>query len=163
MQLLKEVNRRLGITLVIITHQMSVIKEICSRVAVMQHGKIVEMGSVVDVFADPQAPITKDFIAAAGNLGSFYELLQTPNAVQGLDNDQAVWLLTFKGNVAGEPMMSELYRRFKVRANIIYGNIDYLGGTILGKLGIGVEGEQEAIARAKEFLIESNVKVEVLR
>ena len=121
------------------------------------------MGSVVDVFADPQAPITKDFIAAAGNLGSFYELLQTPNAVQGLDNDQAVWLLTFKGNVAGEPMMSELYRRFKVRANIIYGNIDYLGGTILGKLGIGVEGEQEAIARAKEFLIESNVKVEVLR
>lgn len=163
LQLLKEVNRRLGITLVVITHQMSVIKEICSRVAVMQHGKIVETGNVIDVFAEPQAPITKDFITAAGNLGSFYELLQTPDAVHGLDKDQAVWLLTFKGNVAGEPMMSELYRRFQVRANIIYGNIDYLGGTILGKLGIGVEGDEQAIIQAKQFLIESNVKVEVLR
>lgn len=163
LQLLKEVNRRLGITLVVITHQMSVIKEICSRVAVMQHGKNVETGNVIDVFAEPQAPITKDFITAAGNLGSFYELLQTPDAVHGLDKDQAVWLLTFKGNVTGEPMMSELYRRFQVRANIIYGNIDYLGGTILGKLGIGVEGDEQAIIQAKQFLIESNVKVEVLR
>ena len=124
LQLLKEVNSRLGLTIVVITHQMEVIKEICDRVAVMQTGSVVEEGNIVDVFSAPQAPITKSFIQAADNFEAFSDLIKLNSAITGIKPDQPVWFLTYRGAVAGEPLMSELYRRFEVKANIIYGNID---------------------------------------
>ena len=71
--------------------------------------------------------------------------------------------MTYRGVVAGEPLMSELYRLFKVKANIIYGNIDYFKECIVGKLGVAIEGEDAQIKAAKAFLIEKQVRVEVLR
>ena len=163
LQLLKEVNARLGLTIVIITHQMEVIKEICDRVAVMQNGGVVEEGNIVDVFSDPQAPITKDFIEAADNFEAFSELIKINGAITGISPEQPIWLLTYRGVVAGEPLMSELYRLFQVKANIIYGNIDYFKECIVGKLGVAIEGEDAQIKAAKDFLIKKQVRVEVLR
>ena len=163
LQLLKEVNARLGLTIVIITHQMEVIKEICDRVAVMQNGAVVEQGNIVDVFSDPQAPITKDFIEAADNFEAFSELIKMNGAITGISPEQPIWFLTYRGVVAGEPLMSELYRLFQVKANIIYGNIDYFKECIVGKLGVAIEGEDAQIKAAKDFLIEKQVRVEVLR
>ena len=163
LQLLKEVNERLGLTIVIITHQMEVIKEICDRVAVMQNGAVVEQGNIVDVFSDPQAPITKDFIEAADNFEAFSALIKMNGAITGISHEQPIWFLTYRGVVAGEPLMSELYRLFKVKANIIYGNIDYFKECIVGKLGVAIEGEDAQIKAAKAFLIEKQVRVEVLR
>ena len=163
LQLLKEVNARLGLTIVVITHQMEVIKEICDRVAVMQNGQVVEKGNIVDIFSNPQAPITKSFIQAADNFETFNALIRLNSSITGIHPDQPVWFLTYRGSVAGEPLMSELYRRFEVKANIIYGNIDYFKECIVGKLGVAIEGEAEKIAQAKAFLIEQKVRVEVLR
>lgn len=163
LQLLKEVNRKLGLTLVIITHQMDVIKEVCDRVAVMQNGVVVEEGAVMDVFSHPVAPITKGFIETASNMGTFFELLQTPGAIPGLEADTNVWLLTYRGRVAGESLMTELYKRFNVEANIVYGNIDFLKGETLGKLGVGVKGELEAIEQGRRYLVNQGVTVEVLK
>lgn len=163
LQLLKEVNRRLGLTIVVITHQMEVIKEICDRVAVMQTGSVVEEGNIVDVFSAPQAPITKSFIQAADNFEAFSDLIKLNSAITGIKPDQPVWFLTYRGAVAGEPLMSELYRRFEVKANIIYGNIDYFKECIVGKLGVAIEGEASRVEAAKNFLVEQKVIVEVLR
>lgn len=163
LQLLKEVNARLGITLVVITHQMEVIKEICDRVAVMQKGVVVEEGNIVDVFSAPQAPITKSFIQAADNFEAFSDLIKLNSAITGIKPTQPVWFLTYRGAVAGEPLMSELYRRFEVKANIIYGNIDYFKECIVGKLGVAIEGEAGQIEKARQFLIDQKVIVEVLR
>lgn len=163
LQLLKEVNSRLGLTIVVITHQMEVIKEICDRVAVMQTGSVVEEGNIVDVFSAPQAPITKSFIQAADNFEAFSDLIKLNSAITGIKPDQPVWFLTYRGAVAGEPLMSELYRRFEVKANIIYGNIDYFKECIVGKLGVAIEGEASRVEAAKNFLVEQKVIVEVLR
>lgn len=163
LQLLKEVNSRLGLTIVVITHQMEVIKEICDRVAVMQTGCVVEEGNIVDVFSAPQAPITKSFIQAADNFEAFSDLIKLNSAITGIKPDQPVWFLTYRGAVAGEPLMSELYRRFEVKANIIYGNIDYFKECIVGKLGVAIEGETSHVEAAKNFLVEQKVIVEVLR
>ena len=163
LQLLKEVNSRLGLTIVVITHQMEVIKEICDRVAVMQTGCVVEEGNIVDVFSAPQAPITKSFIQAADNFEAFSDLIKLNSAITGIKPDQPVWFLTYRGAVAGEPLMSELYRRFEVKANIIYGNIDYFKECIVGKLGVAIDGEASRVEAAKNFLVEQKVIVEVLR
>lgn len=163
LQLLKEVNTRLGITIVVITHQMEVIKEICDRVAVMQKGVVVEKGDIVEVFSAPQAPITKSFIQAADNFEAFSDLVKLNNAITGIKPSQPVWFLTYRGAVAGEPLMSELYRRFEVKANIIYGNIDYFKQCIVGKLGVAIEGRADQIEKARQFLIDQKIIVEVLR
>lgn len=163
LQLLKEVNTRLGITIVVITHQMEVIKEICDRVAVMQKGVVVEKGDIVEVFRAPQAPITKSFIQAADNFEAFSDLLKLNSAITGIKPSQPVWFLTYRGAVAGEPLMSELYHRFEVKANIIYGNIDYFKQCIVGKLGVAIEGRADQIEKARQFLIDQKVIVEVLR
>lgn len=163
LQLLKEVNTRLGITIVVITHQMEVIKEICDRVAVMQKGVVVEKGDIVEVFSAPQAPITKSFIQAADNFEAFSDLVKLNSAITGIKPSQPVWFLTYRGAVAGEPLMSELYRRFEVKANIIYGNIDYFKQCIVGKLGVAIEGRADQIEKARQFLIDQKVIVEVLR
>lgn len=163
LQLLKEVNTRLGITIVVITHQMEVIKEICDRVAVMQKGVVVEKGDIVEVFSAPQAPITKSFIQAADNFEAFSDLVKLNSAITGIKPSQPVWFLTYRGAVAGEPLMSELYRRFEVKANIIYGNIDYFKQCIVGKLGVAIEGRSDQIEKARQFLIDQKIIVEVLR
>lgn len=163
LQLLKEVNTRLGITIVVITHQMEVIKEICDCVAVMQKGVVVEKGDIVEVFSAPQAPITKSFIQAADNFEAFSDLVKLNSAITGIKPSQPVWFLTYRGAVAGEPLMSELYRRFEVKANIIYGNIDYFKQCIVGKLGVAIEGRADQIEKARQFLIDQRVIVEVLR
>ena len=163
LQLLKEVNTRLGITIVVITHQMEVIKEICDCVAVMQKGVVVEKGDIVEVFSAPQAPITKSFIQAADNFEAFSDLVKLNSAITGIKPSQPVWFLTYRGAVAGEPLMSELYRRFEVKANIIYGNIDYFKQCIVGKLGVAIEGRADQIEKARQFLIDQKIIVEVLR
>ena len=163
LSLLKDVNRQLGLTLVVITHQMSVIKSICDRVAVLESGQIVEDGTVMEVFSHPKATLTKKFIETANNMDAFYELLNIPKAIPGLDADSNVWLLTYRGKVAGESLMIELFKRFQIEANIVYGNIDILKGEILGKLGVGIKGQPNNIEKGRQYLLNRGVEVEVLK
>ena len=138
LKLLKEVNQKLRLTIVVITHQMSVIKEICDRVAVMKTGRIVEEGTITEIFAHPKADLTKEFINTANNVKKFL-------------------------GSAGEPLVVALYERFKVRANIVFGNIDFIQGSALGKLGVVLTGEKASVQQAEDYLKENGVYVEELK
>lgn len=164
LKLLREVNQRLGITIVVITHQMSVVKFICDRAAVMEHGKVVEEGSILDIFANPKAPVTKGFIDTASNVDDLYEFIDETrqNAEDEAVRNRKVYLLTYAGASAGKPLMVELFQRFGVSANIIFGNIELLKGTPLGKLGVTLDGSPEAVKEALAFIRAQNVTVEVL-
>ena len=121
LKLLREVNQRLGITIVVITHQMSVVKYICDRAAVMEKGRVVEEGTILEIFSHPKMPVTKGFIDTATNVDDLYELLEETRSGDGVNHGQTVYLLTYTGSSAGKPLMVELYQRFGVEANIIFG------------------------------------------
>mgnify|MGYP000790050062 CR=1 FL=1 len=163
LKLLKEVNQKLRLTIVVITHQMSVIKEICDRVAVMKTGRIVEEGTITEIFAHPKADLTKEFINTANNVKKFLGIVESGQ----LDNEVAdggkILLLTYTGGSAGEPLVVALYERFKVRANIVFGNIDFIQGSALGKLGVVLTGEKASVQQAEDYLKENGVYVEELK
>ena len=162
LKLLREVNQRLGITIVVITHQMSVVKYICDRAAVMEKGRVVEEGSILEIFSHPKMPVTKGFIDTATNVDDLYELLEEARATEGPDHGEAVYLLTYTGASAGKPLMVELYQRFGVEANIIFGNVELLKGTPLGKLAVTLQGAPESVKAALDFIRSQNVGVEAL-
>lgn len=160
--LLQRINRELGLTIVVITHQMSVIKDICDRVAVMENGEVKEEGDVIDVFAAPKSDIAKGFIGTAENLTAFFEKLRT-GSIPGISPTTPVWLLTFTGSAAGDTVVSELTEQFGILTNIVYGNIDFLKDRTLGKLAFGLKGDLSKINEARQFLADKNVRLEELQ
>lgn len=162
LKLLKDLNAKLGLTIVIITHQMDVIKEICDQVAVMQHGRVIESGSIVDIFAHPKAELTREFIHTANNVKKFLGLLQAGDLAEHIKPGNRVLLLTYTGQSAGDPMVVRLFERYGVKANIIFGNIDFIRGTALGKLGLVLSGEGEQLIAAQDYLTQQGVHVEDL-
>ena len=124
--LLKEINARLGITIVLITHEMNVIKMICDRVAVMSGGKVVEMGEVFDIFAHPQHAFTRQLVSHTLNL-TLPERLKAH--LQG-----TLLKILFIGDSAEQPVLSEVAVKFGVAVNILHGKIEYIGDRALGVL-----------------------------
>lgn len=163
LKLLKEVNQKLRLTIVVITHQMSVIKEICDRVAVMKTGRIVEEGTITEIFAHPKADLTKEFINTANNVKKFLGLVESGQLNNEVADGGKILLLTYTGGSAGEPLVVALYERFKVRANIVFGNIDFIQGSALGKLGVVLTGEKTSVQQAEDYLKENGVYVEELK
>ncbi|MCF0253999.1 MAG: ATP-binding cassette domain-containing protein, partial [Duodenibacillus sp.] len=164
LKLLKEVNRRLGITIVVITHQMSVVKEICTRVAVMEGGRVVEVAPIDDIFSQPSAELTKSFINTANNVNKFLELAGEGQFEDMLRPGGKLLLLTFKGlDKAGRPFTMHLHDRYGVEPNIVYGNIDFVNGTALGKLGVAMNGEPAAVDAAVAALRAMGISVEEVR
>ena len=161
--LLKKVNEELGITIVIITHEMAVVKDICDRVAIMELGHVVEEGTTEDVFVHPQKPVTKDFISTAGNVDKIYELIAEKNPLTILQPGEKMVMLTYSANNAGEPLISYLSEAFDVKANIIYGNIDILKGKTIGKLVVTLSGEKENMEKAIAYIRERQVDMEVIQ
>lgn len=159
--LLREVNSRLGITIVVITHQMDVVKFICDRAAVMEHGRVVEEGTILDIFANPKAPVTKGFIDSASNVDDLYDMLEDAEG-RGVTHG-TVYLLTYAGASAGKPLMTEIFKQFGVSANIIFGNIEILKGTPLGKLAVTLEGDAENVVSAVEFIKAHGVRIEEVK
>lgn len=161
LKLLREVNFRLGITIVVITHQMDVVKFICDRAAVMEHGRVVEEGTILDIFANPKAPVTKGFIDSASNVDDLYDMLEDAEG-RGVTHG-TVYLLTYAGASAGKPLMTEIFKQFGVSANIIFGNIEILKGTPLGKLAVTLEGDAENVVSAVEFIKAHGVRIEEVK
>lgn len=161
LKLLREVNSRLGITIVVITHQMDVVKFICDRAAVMEHGRVVEEGTILDIFANPKAPVTKGFIDSASNVDDLYDMLEDAEG-RGVTHG-TVYLLTYSGASAGKPLMTEIFKQFGVSANIIFGNIEILKGTPLGKLAVTLEGDAENVVSAVEFIKAHGVRIEEVK
>ena len=160
LNLLKDLNRKLDLTIVLITHEMAVVKSICDRVAVMENGKVVEEGNVYDVFSDPQQAITRKFVSTSSGLGRINELLR--RNLDMFESGDTIIKCVFADESVGEPLVSDVSRRFKVNMNIYLGNIEILQGKPLGGLVLRVEGEPGNRQAAIEYLRRHNVRVEVI-
>lgn len=161
--LLKKLNHELKLTIVIITHQMSVVKDICDRAAVMEQGEVIEQGYVYDLFSNPKTKLTKSFMDTANNFGSFFDILDEKGSLADVSDGTHIYLLTYTGDAAGKALMSEIYKKFTVESNILYGNIDYIKGKPLGKLAVNLTGDKDKIEEAVEYIKNSGVQLEVLK
>ncbi len=161
--LLKKLNQELKLTIVIITHQMSVVKDICDRAAVMEQGEVIEQGNVYDLFSNPKTKLTKSFMETANNFGSFFDILDEKGSLADVADGTHIYLLTYTGDAAGKALMSEIYKKFTVESNILYGNIDYIKGKPLGKLAVNLTGDKDKIEEAVEYIKDSGVQLEVLK
>lgn len=160
--LLKKLNRELGITIVVITHEMKVIKDICDRVAVMKDGEVVEYGDVFDIFANPTQDITREFVEGTSNLSRIKELLENKSAITQLKQGEAILKFKYLERSASEALVSQLSRKFNLDINIIFGNIELIGDNPVGGLVSIVRGTAREIDAAIEYLKEKNVGVEVI-
>ena len=161
--LLKRINKELGLTIVMITHEMQVVKQICERVVVMNYGKIVEQGKVVDIFMSPQHETTKALIGnvmARDMPASILDRFR--KARENHPNSDAVYLLrlAFSGNEVTRPVISECSRRFNIDFNILRGTVDDVQGQTLGSLTVLIEAESSVFIEAVSFLRENGVVVE---
>ncbi len=163
LKLLKALNESLGITIVLITHEMAVVKEICTHVAVMDHGKVVEQGDVYTVFADPRAQITRNFIRTTSNLHKVDELIAENAKLTELLPGQLIVRLSYIAHNVAEPMISYLSREYNVDINIIFANVEIIQDSQLGGTVAIISGERENVTKAIEYFIEKNVGVEVLK
>jgi D-methionine transport system ATP-binding protein len=162
LKLLKDLNVKLGITTVVITHEMQVVKEICDRVAVMENGRIVEQGDVFSVFADPKKHITRDFIDTTSNLSKIYDLIARNASIVQLKPGECIVKLKYLEKNVSEALVSTISRRFGIDANIIFGDIELLGDAPIGGLILIMNGSRGDIDEALAFLRSKNVGVEVI-
>jgi D-methionine transport system ATP-binding protein len=162
LRLLKKLNQKLGLTIVIITHQLSVVKDICKRVAVMEHGKLVEQGDVFSVFANPQKEVTRNFLKAATSLSKADVLAKYRPDLLHLQPGEKFVRLTYTGPGVSEPLISTVSNRFFITMNILFADVDLVDDAPIGGT-VGVfSGEPENIDAAIEYLRAKQVKVEVL-
>ena len=162
LKLLKKLNQELGITIVIITHQMQVIKEICQRVALMEAGQVVEQGDVYDIFARPQQPITRNFVNSAGNAGQLEELLQDAHVLDGIEDSARIIKMKFLDSSAGKALVSYVSRTYNVDLSIIHGNVEMIDGRSLGELVVVASGEKTQLDAAIAYVRQCRIEVEVL-
>lgn len=163
LKLLKDLNKKLGITIVIITHEMSVIKEICNRLAVMENGYVVELNDVISIFSNPQAKITKDFISTTSNLSRVDELIKDKSSIVNLEPGQKLCRLDFQGPNTKEAIISYISRQYNVNASIIFGNIEVISETVLGSLIVILSGSEKDQESVIQHLENNNIKVEVIK
>ena len=160
--LLRDINKRLHITIVMITHQMNVVKEICDRVAVIENGEIIEQGKMFDLFTDPQKATTKEFVDSVqhNELPDFVKKLSMHDTYQS--GDKAVIHLSFIGDSAGEPVISVLIKKYNVDVNILTANLENLQNTPFGTLLIELEGDESHMKQAMDYLYAMQLKIEVI-
>ncbi|KIL42657.1 methionine ABC transporter ATP-binding protein [Jeotgalibacillus soli] len=159
LELLVDINKGLGLTIVLITHEMHVIRKICHRVAVMENGKVVELGEVLDVFKNPQEPITKRFVQQVTEPEETRETIE--HLVEEYQDGKVV-KLSFVGESAEQPLITNLIRSFDVQVNILQGKISQTQNGAYGTLFVHLHGLPAEVDKAVAFLEEATVGVEVI-
>lgn len=163
LDLIKDINEKLGLTVVVITHEMQVIKDICDKVAVISNGVIAEQGSVVDVFINPQQAITKEFISVL--LSNELPAAFRGNAISQEETPGSLLLLrlTFLGETADNPVIAGMIREAEgVDVTLLFGNLDQIHGIPFGRMIIGLSGAEEEVEKAMNYLKHEDLKLEVI-
>ena len=163
LSLLKKLRDKLNLTIVIITHQINVVKDICDKVAVMEHGKVVETGDVFDIFANPQDEVTKRFIHSTTNLQKIEELISENSNVVQLKKGEKIIRLSYLQKNVSEPLISTVSSKFGVVLNIIFADIEIVQGAPVGGTVAIFSGENQNIQNALGWLKEKNVGIEILK
>ena len=160
--LIRDINQKLGLTVVIITHEMQVIKDICDKVAVIEDGVITEQGPVVDVFTNPRREMTKEFISVLMGNDLPVDLRDVPISEKPIENGRLLLRLTFLGESANDPVISDLVKSFAINVAILYGNIDAIKDTPYGRMLVSITGPQEVINDALDYLRQRDLRIEVI-
>ena len=163
LHLLRDLNAKLGLTIVLITHEMAVVREICHRVAVMEHGRVAEQGEVFNVFVDPRQDITRSFIQTTSNLQKVEELIAADSPVTRLKPGELIIRLSYVQRNAAEPLISVVTKLFDVSLNIIFADINIVQDAPIGGTVAIISGERSHITKAIEYFIDKNVGVEVIK
>ena len=163
LSLLKKLRDKLNLTIVIITHQINVVKDICDKVAVMEHGKVVETGDVFDIFANPQDEVTKRFIHSTTNLQKIEELISENSNVVQLKKGEKIIRLSYLQKNVSEPLISTVSSKFGVVLNIIFADIEIVQGAPVGGTVAIFSGENQNIQNTLGWLKEKNVGIEILK
>lgn len=160
LELLLDINRKLNLTIVLITHEMHVVRKICHRVAVMENGRIVEEGPVIDVFTQPQQPITRQFVK---QVSQYQETEESFNPLLAQHLPGAIFKLTFVGMQTHQAVISDVIQRYRVTINILHGKISHTLNGSFGELYIHAEGNDLQIDNMLKLLKERDIAVEVIK
>lgn len=146
LNLLKKINKEFDVTIVLITHQMEVVKTICNKIAVMEKGKIIESGNILDIFSNPSTETTKNLVFESFHSNEVYEFLQDKKDIKN------IYSIFFIGDLVEEPVLSTIQKKYNVDVNILFGNIEFILGKKLGNLIVEITGEDldKAILEIKE-------------
>ncbi|APB72893.1 methionine ABC transporter ATP-binding protein [Paenibacillus sp. SEL3] len=156
LDLLRKINKEYKITILIITHEMSVIQRICNKVAVMEKGEIIEQGNVLEVFGQPQHPTTQSFVRTVIHDAVPESVLQTFEQQES----QRIYKLEFIGQVASDPVVHELIRQHDIHVNILFANMTEIQETTIGYMTIQLRGGQHSIQQAVDFIKSKGVHIQ---
>ena len=160
LKLLKNLNKKLKLTVVIITHQMEVVKDLCNKCAVMQGGKVIESGSTLEIFSYPKNPLTTEFVETSTNVSETIEEVKQNIGI--LKENELLVKLNYVGEATTEPLINDLYQKFGVKTNILGGNIEFITGTPVGNLIVSLSGDRQNLGKVGDYLAEKNISVELL-
>ncbi|MDD4803141.1 MAG: methionine ABC transporter ATP-binding protein [Syntrophomonas sp.] len=162
LKLLKDINTQLNLTILLITHDMNVIKQVCDRVAVINDSHIEEVGDVLSMFTNPSTATSQSFIQAIVNKDDPIEY--SHNLLNShADRSSRLIRVSFIGSSAGEPVISSMIKKYDIDANILYGNIDRVKDVPFGNLTLELIGSIDAIAQSMDYLKNSGLEIEVLQ
>lgn len=161
--LLKNLNKKLGLTIVLVTHEMSVVKSICDKTAVMEGGEVIETGSVFEIFTKPKHQITKDFIATTSIINKIHDLLEENALPARLKPGETLVHFSYEGPSAVEALISTISATFDVKANIIFADLDIVSDMPIGGLVLIFSGTAENQKQAFEFAAKKGIRVEVIK
>jgi len=162
LKLLRELNAKLGLTIVLITHEMAVVKQVCTRVAVMENGFVVEEGSIYDVFSSPQQPITRRFIRTTTHIQGMEDILASDPKALGLLPGDVVVRYDCSGDKTSQASVSRISREYGVDISIIFGNVEMLLGTPFGTMIVVFRGEDGPVKEALAAFEKTASRVEVI-
>jgi D-methionine transport system ATP-binding protein len=162
LELLKDINHKLNLTIILITHEMNVIREICDTVAVMENGQVVELGSVLEVFTMPKENITKEFVKTVINMEIPLEVKNRNVLLRNEGIDGQIIRISFIGQAAGHPYVSALVKAYGIDINILYANIEHIKAISFGMLIFEIIGPSVMREKSIAHLQEQGLQVEVL-
>lgn len=151
--ILKQINKSLGITIVFITHQMEVAKNLFTKVAVMSHGEIIEKGTTYEVFANPKAELTKKLVKTQ---------LDIPEEIISQTQGKIIKLI-YKGDKSIEPIIAYASKNYEVVLNILHGRIEYIMERPIGTLVVSITGENNAVDEALRYIRSNTEDIEIIR
>lgn len=161
LSLLKDINVKLGVTILLITHEMEVIKRICHRAGVLDKGKLIEYSSVIELFAKPKSVITRELVQKALHL-ELPQAIQKSLQIKPDPNKSRLVRFTFVGDDSNQPLISTLVKKFNITINIIQANIENIQEAVVGFTICQLSGDHQAIDDALATIQPSSITAEVL-
>lgn len=161
LQLLKNINQKLGLTILLITHEIDVVKETCDHIALINKGEIVEQDDIITFFTQPSTALAKDFIKSSLKQ-ELPATLQNQLQSEKTASNHAVLRIIFHGHAAAEPLTAHLMQEIGIKLNILQANIEFIKHTTLGIMVTEVIGEQDKIQQGINYLTNKGVNVEII-